>query len=347
MPMVSKNKGLRLILFGGPILALAAAALFLTFGPGSGERAEADSPHAGLNFALGIDYNGDGTNDCGTGAPSAVGVGAPEAVPVAVSNTTCAAGAGAALQVNVYLMNAGGAEYGGTAAHVFYTGVAPVAAGTGTSHWTCHLFDVMASNTDPGAGPLFENAGSAHGFAPPTCAVGQTSLGLLHRFAFTCVAGGTIRLGHGVAETALTGEDLIEHREGGVDDLTVSCGGGPVDTPVPTTGPTDTPPPGETPTNTPSGPPNTPMPTNTTGPTNTPRPATATNTPRPATATPDIEMGDVNGDGMIDVEDALWILWEEAGIADVPLPENADVNDDGEIDSIDALFVLWMVGGEI
>ncbi len=346
--MLLKNKGLRLVLFAAPILALAVAALVLTFGPGSGDEAQADTPHPGLNFAIGIDYNGDTTNDCGTGAPSAVGSGAPEAVAADVSNTTCAAGAGAAMQVNVYLMNAGGVEYGGTAAHVFYTNVAPVAAGTGTSHWTCHLFDVTASNSDPGAGPLFENAGSAHGFAPANCAVGQTSLGLIHRFAFTCAASGTIRLAHGQAETALTDEALGEHREGGLDDLTVNCGGGPppvTDTPA---APTDTP---VGPTSTPSGPTNTPTATSTAGPTNTPTntlPPTATFTPRPPTATQAAPDCDVNGDGILDTEDALWILWDEAGIVDeVPLPENADCNENGVIDSIDALFVLWTVGGEI
>jgi hypothetical protein len=74
-------------------------------------------------------------------------------------------------------------------------------------------------------------------------------------------------------------------------------------------------------------------------------PPTATNT-RVPTEPP--AKGDVNGDGMVNAEDSLWILWQEAGIVDeVPLPENADANNDGTVNSIDALWILWIEGGQV
>jgi hypothetical protein len=74
----------------------------------------------------------------------------------------------------------------------------------------------------------------------------------------------------------------------------------------------------------------------------TPTVGAPTSTPAPT------NLGDVDGDGIIDVEDALWILWAEAGAADaIPRPENADLNHDGVINAVDALYVLWIVGGEV
>ncbi len=323
--MLSNNRILRLVLFAAPVLALTAAALVLAFGPGSGGRAQAGSA---LNFALAVDFNGDGTNDCGTGAPSAVGDGAPDPVSVDVSNTNCAAVPGATLQVNVYLMNAGGLAYSAAAAQIYFTG-GVASSGPGDAVWAGCVFEVSAPVI-----PGLVNTGCAIGLPP--AATPQTNLGLLNRFSFTCTAGGTLRLGHALGETGLTDDALQEHVEvGGTDELTVCGGGEPTDTPVPTNTPG------------PTAVPTTPGPTATTGPTNTPTntvPPTATRTPTP---TRESQLGDVNGDGVVDAEDALWILWDEAGIEDVPLPEKADVNEDGEINSIDALFILWRVGGQI
>jgi hypothetical protein len=53
------------------------------------------------------------------------------------------------------------------------------------------------------------------------------------------------------------------------------------------------------------------------------------------------ELGDVNGDGEIDSQDAIWVLWFEARLVDhVPAPDAADVNEDGNINVFDALFIL-------
>jgi len=185
-----------------------------------------------LDFALGIDVDGDGTNDCGTGAPLAVGDGAPDAVPVEVSNTTCEAAADSELVVRSYLMSSGGIPYGAAASHIYYNGV--VSTGNGTTHWQCHLFDVT------GSGSNFEAAASAHGFKPPICAVGQTNLGLMNRFTFTCSDGGMIALGHGPAETSLASEDLLKHREAGPDKLLVTCGDRTPAPPLPSPSPTPT-----------------------------------------------------------------------------------------------------------
>ena len=58
--MLTRNRALRVTLLTVPILALAAAALFLAYGPGTGDDASAGSTP---QFAIGIDTNGDGTPD--------------------------------------------------------------------------------------------------------------------------------------------------------------------------------------------------------------------------------------------------------------------------------------------
>jgi len=140
-------------------------------------------------------------------------------------------------------------------------------------------------------------------------------------------------LGHGGAETALTGEDLVEHREGGVDDLTVNCGDGPpppTDTPV---DPTDTPVP-TTPRATPM--PTTPSPTATTGPTNTPT----------ATVSETKMCGDVDDSGDVNSIDATLVLQYVADLVSTleNLP-SADVNYDGEVSSVDAALILQVEAG--
>lgn len=194
----------------------------------------------GVNFAVGVDFDGDNINDCGTGVPSAEGDGAADPVPIEVSNTTCTTTVGATLDVNVYLIDNNGLAYGGATSHVVFSGV--TSTGRGTTLWTCHTFDVTAF------GATFENAASTIGISPP-CNVGQTNLGLMNRFTFTCAASGTIALAHGTGETGLTEEDFTEHNDPGTDSLTIDCATA-TDTPTPTitATPTNTPDATNTPT---------------------------------------------------------------------------------------------------
>ena len=77
--------------------------------------------------------------------PLAVGDGAPDAVSPNVANTTCVAGQGTKLAVNVYLMNNGGVEYAGEGSHVLYTGL--TTKGRGDAVWTGCVFEATAGNS--------------------------------------------------------------------------------------------------------------------------------------------------------------------------------------------------------
>ena len=57
------------------------------------------------------------------------------------------------------------------------------------------------------------------------------------------------------------------------------------------------------------------------------------------------ELGDVNGDTVIDPLDALWVLFQSANIAEVPFPNVADINGDGAIDPLDASLILQLTAG--
>ena len=198
-----------------PLAVLASVTLvaLLLAGSSSAGRVSADAPHAGLSFAVGINADGDSTNDCGTGVPSAVGNGAPDTVAVQVSNTTCEMREGAAFRVNVYLMANGGVAAAGLSAHVIYSGV--TSSGAGDSVWDGCTFEATFSGTN------FENAGCAIGL-PPAASV--QAVGLIATFSFRCTNDGSIALGHGVGESALTeSPTLEEHSEAGPDMLTVDC----------------------------------------------------------------------------------------------------------------------------
>ena len=118
-----------------------------------------------------------------------------------------------------------------------------------------------------------------------------------------------------------------------VNSLTVICG----EPPTPTPGPS----------NTPGGPTETATPTPDLS-TATP---TATATPLPVTPTATfvslIPCGDINGDRLVNAEDALWLLWLSSNtipfLPSLPGRLNpGDVNGDGAVDPLDALFVLWI-----
>ncbi|MCI0855911.1 MAG: dockerin type I repeat-containing protein, partial [Chloroflexi bacterium] len=75
--------------------------------------------------------------------------------------------------------------------------------------------------------------------------------------------------------------------------------------------------------------------------------ASAWNFGEPTTTGPKPDLGDVNGDGVIDPLDALWVVFQTAGIAEVPWPNVSDVNDDGVIDPLDASLILQFAAGLI
>lgn len=95
-----------------------------------------------------------------------------------------------------------------------------------------------------------------------------------------------------------------------------------------------------TPTITPGGPTPTPTPTATPTPTLTP---TATPVPVTPTATfvSTLPCGDVNGDRLVNAEDALWVLWFSSNLI-TSLPHPGDVSGDGVVDPLDALFIHWI-----
>jgi len=194
------------------VLASVTLVALLLAGSSSAGRVSADAPHAGLSFAVGINENGDSTNDCGTGVPAPIGNGAPDTVAVQVSNTTCEVRENAPFKVNVYLMANGGVAASGISAHVIYSGV--TSAGRGDSVWGGCTFEAAAFGTG------YENTGCAIGLPPATSV--QTA-GLIATFSFTCTSDGSIALGHGVGETVLTDATLEEHSEAGPDMLMVDC----------------------------------------------------------------------------------------------------------------------------
>ncbi len=193
------------------LASVTLAALLLADSSGAG-RVSANAPHTGLSFAVGINTDSDGDNDCGTGVPAAVGNGAPDTVSVQVSNTTCEMREDAAFRVNVYLMGNGGVAAAGMAAHVTYSGV--TSSGPGDSVWDGCTFEPTES------GPAFENAACTIGLSP---AAPVQVAGLITTFSFTCTDDGSMTLSHGDGETALTDNTLAEHREAGPDELTLDC----------------------------------------------------------------------------------------------------------------------------
>ncbi len=75
--------------------------------------------------------------------------------------------------------------------------------------------------------------------------------------------------------------------------------------------------------------------------------ASAWNFGEPTTPAEKPDLGDVNGDTVIDPLDALWVLFQAANIAEVPFPNVADVNGDGVIDPLDAALILQYAAGLI
>lgn len=175
--------------------------------------------------------------------------------------------------------------------------------------------------------------GCATGLLPPLPV--STHVGLLFTMVLTCSPSGSSNLiqllpsGDPIAGTSgalftTAGATQVIPK---VSNLTLFCG----TPPTPTPGPSNTPGgPTETPTPTPE------LATPTPSPTVTPLPVTPT-----ATFVSALPCGDVNGDRLVNAEDALWLLWFSSNMIR-SLPNPGDVNGDGVVDPLDALFVLWI-----
>ena len=195
---------------------------------------------------------------------------------------------------------------------------------------------VGGSNTDEAV-----NHGCLTGFFPPLPV--SSYVGILLEILLTCSEGPSLSeiellpVGDPVPGTSgakfkfidpadinLTGVTIIPKLSG----LTVRCGEPPTPTPTATItpgGPTLTPLPSPTPSATP---------------TVTPTPTMPLESPTP-TVISVLPCGDVNGDFMVDSQDALWVLWFASNqIIHLPFP--GDIDGDGITGPVDALYILWI-----
>ncbi len=182
--------------------------------------------------------------------------------------------------------------------------------------------------------------GCPSGLLPPLPI--STFVGNLLEISLTCSSGDSttevqlLPLDDPVAGTSgavyvdgISGEQVIPK----ISNLTIICGEPAPQTPLPTITPGG---PTLTPTTTP-----TPAPDVTATPTAaiaatptltvTPEQVTPTPVPRPC--------GDVNGDGVVNSQDALWVLWLAAGVIN-SVPFYEDLDGDGTTGPIDALLIL-------
>jgi hypothetical protein len=210
-------------LLGLPLIALAVLAVFLSWSLSSSNTASADvAAHGGLDFHMGVDTNGDTTDDCST-----------------EGTLKCPGTDGAALSVRIYLDSLGDlAGYDGFDAIVNYAGVttkmtwAPNDDDTNTTGFDC---DFPASNfLVPGTAA----AGCVSDGSPP----GGTStfVGRLGNLGFNCTADGSLDLSYGSGQTGLTNATGSHSPTADEAALTVNCD--PPPTAVPATA-TSTPPP--------------------------------------------------------------------------------------------------------
>ena len=61
----------------------------------------------------------------------------------------------------------------------------------------------------------------------------------------------------------------------------------------------------------------------------------------------DVLIGDVDNNGVINKNDAIYIMWNIAGKADLPNEAAADYDKDGKITSNDEIYILWHIAGKL
>lgn len=61
----------------------------------------------------------------------------------------------------------------------------------------------------------------------------------------------------------------------------------------------------------------------------------------------DVLIGDVDNNGRVTRNDAIYILWYVAGKADLPNEAAADYDEDGKITSNDAIHILRHIAGKL
>jgi len=228
MSGIRKNRLTTLATLGLPPVMLGVLILVITaWGPGSAKQAAADIPHAGLDFSIGVDTNGDTTPDCNT-------TGGP---------TTCTvASAGGVFTLQVFLNALGGiAGYLGFDIRVNTAGVtvdqsngAPIVS---AQSWPQCTFQAVAP---------FNTAYVMFGCA--SFNVMSTYTGVIGTVELTCTQTGTLTLAHGGSNTRLI-ENPTAHAEGQgtTEALDINCASTPTATLTGTQTPTRTPTPTATP----------------------------------------------------------------------------------------------------
>jgi hypothetical protein len=159
----------------GTLVVVVLAAIVIALASGGG-KTEAHSPHPGLDFSIGIDTNGDNSDNCGT----------KPAQP-----TNCYLPAGSTFTLSVYLNSLGGVPgYKGFDIGVYYTGVSSKYL-LDANPWPDCVFEAFGPH--PGVPADAEGWGCAIGVPP---AQPSTYTGRIGTAVFNCTNDGTITLRH-------------------------------------------------------------------------------------------------------------------------------------------------------
>jgi hypothetical protein len=248
------------------LLALAVAAISWQH---LDRRASAHTPHAGLDFSIGADTDGDNIDDCGTGFLQA---------------PKCNVLIGNDFIVHVYLNSIDSlASYEDIGFHLTYSGV------SSNDNPTVSWPDCTSPNI-----PINQDFGNVEWSCTGNS---STYTGLVGQSTFSCAADANVTLLHGDQDTHVSHPEGTNHAEGEgtTEAIEINCvnelpaTSTPTGTNTPTATHTPVPP-----TDTPVPPTSTPPPTNTMPPGVTP---TATHSPTPpvilATPTPGPSLGGV------------------------------------------------------
>jgi sugar lactone lactonase YvrE len=201
---------LRRVLITGAGLALLVLVATSPWLAGSGPSTLADAPHAGLDFAIGIDVNGDSTDDCNTtNGPAAC------TVPTNVSFT---------VKFYLYSLPSGVSAYVGYQARLTYGASLISLNNASLSSWPSCVLPVTSY---PAGEVVFA---CVSGVIPPFPT--STYTGVLATTGFSCPASpssGSIDVVHGITNSFDTqiyeGDTPIIHAEGDPvsETLTIDC----------------------------------------------------------------------------------------------------------------------------